>query len=112
MEGNSIITALILGIASGAWAFLWCNVLTTSEMAGALFVRWYYKLVGWPEENKDWRYRMAKPLFDCSICHSFWVALLLGFYCSDGSGAAAIPRIFITVVAALFSAYVLNRKYE
>lgn len=97
-----LIDSILIGMLCGAWSFLWCNVLTMPGMLGNIVPATYWRVMG---QHKTWKEQVAKPLFDCAVCNSFWISLSAVLYSGPSYPLAVI-------VAALFSAYYLNRKYN
>lgn len=98
---------IIIGFAVGAWSFLWCGPLTSPGMAGNIVPSLYWRMMG---EYTAWKEWLSKPLFDCAICHSFWLGLLIVLFIL--SEPLFSVNNFVVIVAALFSAYYLSKKYE
>lgn len=96
-----LIDSILIGMLCGAWSFLWCNVLTMPGMLGNIVPATYWRVMG---QHKTWKEQIAKPLFDCAVCNSFWISISTLLYIGPSYPLAVI-------VAALFSAYYLNRKY-
>lgn len=99
-----LIDSVLIGMLCGAWSFLWCNVLTMPGMLGNIVPATYWRVVG-KCKNLRVKQRFAKPLFDCAVCNTFWISLSAVLYIGPSFPLAVI-------VAALFSAYYLNRKYD
>lgn len=91
---------LITGAVCGAAAFLICNVLTAHGMILNFVPRWYWKNFA----GRGWAEWIAKPLFDCPVCQSFWLVLVHGIIMEGGP-------TFHSVVASLLTAFILDRKY-
>lgn len=101
---RQLLTAMLLGGLCGAWAHLWVYELTLAGHLGAVVPRLFWRVAGaW----RPWKEAISKPLFDCSLCHAFWVAGIMAFAAADG-----IIMGLSLVVAALFSAYVMKKKYD
>ncbi len=101
-----MIDAILLGFVCGACSFLWCGPLTKPGMLGNIVPVLYWKILG---EYKEWKEYISKPLFECAVCHSFWIALFAVFY--DESPKSYILSL-VVVEAALFSAFYLTQKYD
>lgn len=99
-----IINSILMGFVCGAWAFMWCRVLTAPGMLGNIVPTGYWRLLGTPVK---WKEQLSKPLFDCPVCHSFWVTLAL----LAASQINAILLVFCSISSALFFAYALDKKY-
>ena len=101
-----MIDSILLGLVCGAWSFLWCGPLTRPGMLGNIVPVLYWKILG---KHTYWKEYISKPLFECAICHSFWIAFFAVFY--EGP-TTNIMLSLVVVVSALFSAYYLTKKYD
>lgn len=101
-----MIDSILLGFACGAWSFLWCGPLTSPGMMGNIVPVMYWRLMGVETRWKQW---IAKPIFDCPICNSFWISMLIVIHKEPTS---SFPLNLVVVVSALFSAFYLTKKYE
>lgn len=97
---------IIIGFAVGTWSFLWCGPLTSPDMAGNIVPSLYWQMMG---EYTVWKEWLSKPLFGCAVCHSFWLGLLIVLFILEPLFSV---NNFVMIVAALFSAYYLSKKYE
>lgn len=100
-----MIDSILLGFVCGAWSFLWCQELTKPQMLGNIVPVVYWKILG---KYKPWKEWLAKPLFDCEVCHSFWIA----FFAVFKEPTTNIMLSLVVVVSALFSAFYLTQKYD
>ena len=100
-----MIDSILLGLICGAWSFLWCGPLTGSGMLGNIVPVLYWKVLG---KHTYWKEYISKPLFECAVCHSFWIA----FFAMLKEPTANIMLSLVVVVSALFSAFYLTQKYD
>lgn len=98
-----MIDVMLLGFICGSWSFLWCRVLTVPGMAGNIAPKLYWRVFG---VHKQWKAELSKPLFDCPICHSFWIGLVAIYF-----GEIEINHCFTIIVTSIFSAFALDKKY-
>ena len=101
-----MIDSILLGFVCGAWSFLWCGPLTRPEMLGNIAPVLYWKILG---RHTYWKEYISKPLFECAVCHSFWIAFFAVFYKEPTTN---IMLSLVVVVSALFSAFYLTKKYD
>ena len=101
-----MIDSILLGFVCGAWSFLWCGRLTAPGMLGNIIPALYWKVLG---AYKPWKEYLSKPFFDCSICHSFWMAFFAVFYIQEPPNSIMLNMVVF--VAALFSAFYLEKRY-
>lgn len=94
-----MIDAILMGFVCGAFSFLWCNVLTSPGMLGNIVPVAYWRIMG---AQKNWKQWIAKPMFDCAVCNSFWTVFVLEIVKPQ-------PNVFVVLVAAIYSAYYLTR---
>ena len=98
-----MIESILIGFVCGAWSFMWCEVLTRPGMIGNFVPVLYWRIVGKHTTQKEW---IAKPLFYCAVCNSFWIALGTNLI----NDATLLYQVG-TLIASLFSAYYLTLKY-
>lgn len=100
-----MIDSILLGFVCGAWAFLWCGPLTRPGMLGNIVPVLYWKILG---KHTYWKEYISKPLFECAVCNSFWIA----FFAVFKEPTTNVMLSLVVVVSALFSAFYLTQKYD
>ena len=97
-----MIDTLIQGLLIGSWGWLWTNRLTYGDMLGVYLYEWYKKLP-FPDSVKQF---VAKPLFLCSICHTFWFSivciLVFGMGWAEGAWLVLSALFFVNLLEQLW----------
>jgi len=71
---------ILVGLIFGAWGALWAGPLTFGGLFSFVPSAYWKATNGGNVAHDGWRAFIAKPLFDCSICHAgqvaFWAFLI------------------------------------
>lgn len=99
-----VIKAMIIGL----WGFVWIEMLVAPGQILSILPRLYFRVFD-PNNPKHLvvSSALAKPLFECAVCHAGWVAILTNIRAEFFS-----YYTFVSVVVSMTTAFFVSNHFN